>query len=137
MPRPPAWKPRLIHPSGATSKSLAKISDLAELLFWKIIPQANDQGRLSGDIGWIKATICPRRKEITEGNLPGLLDELGEELIIIYTLSSEPVIQLTTWWEHQSPQWAYPSSYPPPEGWTDHLRYRKGRKVITENWPPS
>ena len=35
-------------------------------------------------------------------------------------------------------QWAWPSEYPAPNGWKDHLRYKKDTKtVVTENWPVS
>lgn len=138
MARPVQWKRRNIWPSVATSGSLAKVSALAELLFLKMIPQADDQGRLCGDIEMIKILCVPRTKQITLENLPELVDELSCELIKLYSASNDQIIQLVSWWEYQ-PQgmlWAYPSQYPPPEGWTDHKRYRKGGEVVTENWPP-
>ncbi|GAJ15043.1 unnamed protein product, partial [marine sediment metagenome] len=39
------------------------------------------------------------------------------------------------WWDVHRPQWAWPSQYPPPEGWKDHLRYKRGAKeVVKDNW---
>jgi len=140
MPRQIGWKARLIHPSSATSMSLANLSVLAELLFWRILPQADDQGRLTGGPKLLKAITCPIREEITAENITALLEEMEQEsaqLIIRYHESNTELIQIRNWWAYQSMQWAYPSDYPSPENWQDHLRYKKGGKVITENWPPT
>ena len=60
------------------------------------------------------------------------------ELIKVYNTSKMEAIQMLDWWEIQRLQWAWPSQYPPMEGWVDHLRYKKGSKeVVTENWPIS
>ena len=140
MPRVPQWKPRLIYPNISTSRSLAKVSALAECVFWRILSQADDQGRFPGDLESIKDVACPARKDITEENLPALLEELDVELIVRYSTGQPlhiPVVQIRTWWKWEfRQQWAYPSEYPPPPGWPDHLRYRSGGKVIEENWPP-
>ncbi len=124
MPREIARKPRFIYPQVATSLSLAKISALAELLFWRILPQADDQGRLSGDPVHIKAIACPIRDEFTRENIPELLKELeSAELIIRYSASSEPVIQIAKWWGYQSGmRRIFPSHYPPPRGWQDRIK---------------
>jgi hypothetical protein len=100
-----------------------------------MIPQCDDQGRLVGDIKTLKATCCPVRNEITIEILPDLLDELVKEnLIIRYTNSAKPLIQITEWWSFQTPQWAYPSDFGAPPNWKDRQRYRKSGKVITKNW---
>ncbi|GAI96173.1 unnamed protein product, partial [marine sediment metagenome] len=45
-------------------------------------------------------------------------------------------IQMLDWWDVQKLQWAWPSLYPPPEGWQDRLRYKKtAKEVVTLNWP--
>jgi len=140
VPRQIGWKPRLVHPSSATSASLSNLSILAELLFWHILPQADDQGRLTGNPRYLKAITCPLRDEITIQDIPSLLNELERlptQLIIRYQNSDEELIQIYNWWVFQTMQWAYPSSYPAPAQWVDHLRYKHGGKVITENWPPS
>lgn len=137
MPRQIGWKPRLIHPTSATSTSLSGVSALAELLFWRLLPQSDDQGRLPANPKLLKAIACPMRDEISVEHIPSLVEELQKGgLIIQYDSSSGLLLQLRNWWTYQAPQWAYPSKYPPPQGWEDHLRYRKAREVITENWPP-
>lgn len=135
MPRHIAWKPRLIHPTSATSVSLAKLSALAELLWWKIIPQCDDQGRIFGDAASIKIVCCPLRAELILENIPTLLKELEQaNLVKIYTNNKTFFLQVISWWEYQTPQWAYPSRIPPLPKWKDKLRYREGNKVITINW---
>lgn len=124
MPREIARKPRFIYPTIATSLSIAQISVLAELLFWRILPQADDQGRLTGQPKQLKAIACPMRDEITEKNIPELLKELeGADLIIQYSRSSEPLIQIKSWWSFQSGmRRIYPSKYPALEGWEDRIK---------------
>ncbi len=135
MPRQIAWKPRLIHPSGSTSVSLARVSALAELLWWKLVPQCDDQGRMFGDSQSIKSACCPLRNELNTDNIPLLLEELNRaELVILYSNSTTLLLQIKNWWEYESPQWAYPSKISPPPNWHDKLRYRKGNKVIKDNW---
>ncbi|GAJ07996.1 unnamed protein product, partial [marine sediment metagenome] len=99
----------------------------------------DDQGRLSGDPDEIKYAACPSVREITADEIPTLLQEMEtRSLIKVYTTSKTKATQMLDWWEVQRLQWAYPSGYPPAEGWTDHLRYHPTPKeIITENWPPS
>jgi len=134
MPREIARKPRFIYPTIATSLSIAQISALAELLLWRILPQADDQGRLIGHPKQLKALACPMREEITEKNIPELLKELeGAELIIQYTASSESLIQIKSWWDYQSGmRRIYPSRHSAPEGWEDRTR---GVETIEETGP--
>jgi hypothetical protein len=101
---------------------------------------ADDQGRLCGDPEEIKYTCCPNIDHITKSDVPGLLRELVDnDLILCYKTSKSAAIQILDWWDpHRSPQWAWPSDYQPPEGWQDHLRYKKDAKtVLTLNWPVS
>ena len=133
MPREIARKPRFIYPTIATSLSIAQISALAELLFWRILPQADDQGRLSGHPKRLKALACPMRDEITQDNIPELLKELEEaDLVTQYSSSSEPVIQIKAWWDYQSGmRRIYPSKYPAPEGWQDRVKGIAGAETPT------
>jgi len=133
MPREIARKPRFIYPTIATSLSIAQISALAELLFWRILPQADDQGRLIGHPKQLKALACPMRDEITVKNIPELLKELeGADLIIQYSTSSEPLIQIKTWWNYQSGmRRIYPSRQSAPEGWEDRVKGISGGQEPT------
>jgi len=100
---------------------------------------ADDQGRLPGDPEEIKYACCPNIDHITKTDIPELLEELdANQLIKLYTTPKTKAIQILDWWDVHRPQWAWPSQYPPPEGWQDHLRYKKSAKeVVTQNWPVS
>ncbi|MBU1067364.1 hypothetical protein KKE60_06225 [Patescibacteria group bacterium] len=97
---------------------------------------ADDQGRLAGDPEEVKYACCPNIDHITKADIPELLEELdANQLIKLYTTSKTKAIQILDWWDVHRPQWAWPSQYPPPEGWQDHLRYKRGAKeVVKENW---
>ena len=127
MPREMARKPRLIYPSISTSADLAECSMAAQLLFERLFANADDQGRITGNPMKLKLISVPGVKEIIPEDIPGLLNELAvNNLIILYEASSEPVIQLKGWWSHQGHQrWRYPSNYPAPEGWKDRIKMRR------------
>jgi hypothetical protein len=99
---------------------------------------ADDQGRLPGEPEEVKYVCCPNIDHIAKTDIVELLKELDDnELIKVYNTSKTQAIQMLDWWDVQRLQWAYPSDYPPPEGWIDHLRYHPTPKeIITENWPP-
>lgn len=125
---------RMIDPSFWQSESMANLSRDQRLLFIGLFSNADDQGRLKGHPAIVRSLVYPfddiGASEI-ESDLKALAD-IGS--IIFYEVNSRRIIQIVNWWKYQSPQWAYPSEYPPPEGWQDRLRYRKNGQVITENW---
>ena len=93
---------------------------------------ADDQGRLSGDPDEIKYAVCPNIDHIVKEDIPDLLKNIEQnELIKRYNTRKSAAIQLLDWWEVQRLQWAWPSEYPPFEGWEDRLRYKKGAKEKT------
>ncbi|MBA7608339.1 hypothetical protein ES703_15516 [subsurface metagenome] len=130
---------RIVPQSLSTDPRMGGLSLKAALLFPLIWINCDDQGRVSGNPHEIKYACCPNIDHIAKTDIPELLEELDEQgLIKAYTTSKTKAIQMLDWWEEQRLQWAYPSRYPPPEGWIDHLRYHPTPKeIITENWPPS
>jgi len=130
---------RIVPQSLSTDPRLGRLSLKAAMLYPLMWINCDDQGRISGDPDEIKYAACPNIDHIAKVDIPELLKELEkQELIKLYSTSKVNAIQMLDWWEEQRLQWAYPSRYPPPEGWTDHLRYHPTPKeIITENWPPS
>jgi len=128
---------RVFPQSYSTDRRYGRLSLKACALFPLIWVNADDQGRLCGDPEEVKYACCPNIDHITKADVPQILEELEQnQLIKIYTTSKSAAIQILDWWNVQKPQWAWPSEYPPPEGWHDRLRYKKGaRTVVTENWP--
>ncbi|GAI70860.1 unnamed protein product, partial [marine sediment metagenome] len=130
---------RIVPQSLSTDPRLGRLSLKAALLFPLMWINSDDQGRLSGDPDEIKYATCPNINDITKTDIPKLLNELKEQgFIKVYATSKTMATQMLDWWEEQRLQWAYPSRYPPQEGWMDHLRYHPTPKeIITENWPPT
>jgi len=127
---------RVFPQSYSTDHRYGRLSLKACALFPLIWVNADDQGRLCGDPEEVKYACCPNIDHITKADVPQILGELEQnQLIKIYDTPKSPAIQLLDWWNVQKPQWAWPSEYPPPEGWHDRLRYKKDAKtVVTENW---
>jgi hypothetical protein len=101
---------------------------------------ADDQGRLCGDPEEIKYAVCPNIDHITKQDIPALLKELQDnKLILCYDAPKSAAIQMLDWWEGNNKiQWAWPSDYQPPEGWKDHLHYKKNAHEVAKlNWPVS
>lgn len=127
---------RVFPQSYSTDRRYGRLSLKACALFPLMWANADDQGRLTGEVEEVKYAVCPNIDHISKADIPELLEELDKnELIKLYTTSKTQAIQLLDWWDVHRPQWAWPSQYPPPEGWQDHLRYKKGAKeVVTYNW---
>ncbi len=130
---------RIVPQSLSTDPRMGRVSLKAALLFPLMWINCDDQGRISGDPDEIKYATCPNIDHITKSDIPQLLRELEDQgFLKVYTTSKTKATQMLDWWEEQRLQWAYPSRYPPPPGWPDHLRYHPTpTEIITENWPPS
>jgi hypothetical protein len=116
--------PRLMLPTICTSVPVSGCSIEAQLLFDRLIVQADDQGRLQGEARVVAALCMPLIKTATEARVGRWLDQLATGgLIQRYASEGRLLIQLAGWWDNQgSPRRAYPSRYPAPEGWQDRVR---------------
>jgi len=131
---------RMFPQSFSTDRRYGRLSLKALALFPLMWANADDQGRLCGDPEEIKYAVCPNIDHITKRDIPDLLKELqSNELILSYDTPKSAAIQMLDWWDaNRKMQWAWPSQYQPPEGWQDHLRYKKDAKtVFARNWPVS
>ena len=131
---------RMLPQSLSTDARYGRLSLKAKTLYPLIWINCDDQGRHSGDPDEVKYADCPSVKEIVPEDIPALLQEMDRVgLISFYSTSTQEVVQMLDWWEEQRLQWAWPSRYPPPEGWKDRLRFKPNPKEIqTQNWvPPS
>ncbi len=127
---------RMLPQSLSTDPRYGRLSLKAQVLYPLMWINADDQGRLSGDPDEIKYAACPSVREISADDIPALLQEMETRgMIRVYSTSKTEATQMLDWWEVQKLQWAYPSEYPPPEGWRDRLRYHASPKeIVTENW---
>ena len=127
---------RVFPQSYSTDRRYGRLSIKAVALFPLMWVNADDQGRLCGDPEEIKYAVCPNIDHITKADVPGLLQELHDnKLILCYDTPKSAAIQMLDWWDIQRPQWASPSEYPPPEDWNDRIRYHASpTEIITVNW---
>ncbi|GAI54748.1 unnamed protein product, partial [marine sediment metagenome] len=135
MPRGTA-RGRIVPQSLSTDPRIGRLTLKAALLYDRLWINCDDQGRVSGNPAEIKYAACPNIDHITKEDIPELLKELEDVgLINVYSTSKVTAIQMLDWWQEQKLQWAWPSRFPPPEGWQDRLRYKKSAKeVVTVNW---
>jgi len=126
----------MVPQSLSTDPRYGRLSLKAQVLYPLMWINADDQGRLSGDPDEIKYAACPSVREITADDIPTLLQQIETKgMIKVYTTSKTKATQMLDWWDVQKLQWAYPSEYPPPEGWQDRLRYhRTPKEIVIVNW---
>ncbi len=126
---------RILPQSLSTDPRYGRLSLKTQVLYPLLWVNADDQGRLSGDPDEIKYAACPSVKSISADEVPKLLKEMETQGMVVLYASKTKAVQMLDWWGVQRLQWAWPSEYPPPEGWRDRLRYKKSAKeVVTDNW---
>lgn len=128
---------RLISTEIWKSEKIVKFDPLYRLQWIGLITTADDQGRGRAHPGLVRSAIFPL-EDITYDTIEiGMQTFADAGLIILYEMDGKQLYQIANWWEdgHQGKmRWAWPSKHPAPEGWTDRLCYRKGNRVIKENW---
>jgi hypothetical protein len=118
-----ATRPRRVPPEFCSDELLEACSLLATLLLYRLISQADDQGRLPGHPKYVKAICFGMRPEITERKVATAIDELVRAgFVLRYDLTNRVFLQIDRWFAPQG-KWGqrrtYPSRYPAPPGWTD------------------
>lgn len=113
--------PRAIYPDACTSRSLSSVGPEAERLFWRLISQADDQGRLEGDALVIRSLCVPLLAKASTALVERWLRELvNAQLVVTYQHDGADLVQIVTWWRWQAGmRRAYASKWPAPEGWHD------------------
>ena len=117
-----ATRPRRVPPEFCSDELLEACGVLATLLLYRLISQADDQGRLPGHPKYIKAICLGLRPEITVRKVADALNELERAgFILRYDLRNRTFLQIDRWFDLQG-KWGqrrtYPSRYPAPPGWT-------------------
>jgi len=124
----------LLHELGK-SLSYGRLSLLAKVLWPMLLASTDDQGRGTAEPDAIKWYVCPNVPEITLDKVPDLLREMVDlGMIVVYETVRGQAYQIFRWWEYQSLRWARPSKYPPPEGWTDRIRYSNRGQMFQKDW---
>jgi len=93
---------RVIRGEINASRSLERVSMLADLTFRALLVAVDDYGRTDGRLHVLRALLFPTRKEVTEAKLDGWLSELAQEgCITRYEVDGAPYIELSSWEKHR------------------------------------
>lgn len=98
---------------------------------------ADDQGRSIDNPAIIRAKVFPYDRNVDDAKVEAAMEQAARAgKVIRYEASNGTrLLQITKWWQYQTPSWASPSKYPAPDGWVDRVKYHTaGNKIITKNW---
>jgi hypothetical protein len=122
---------RFEHPSNARLDILTR-----EVWTGLNLVVADVQGRLLDNPALILAKLFPYEfGAITTDMIEASLVSLAaQNWLMRYESAGIRLIQILQWWEGNSIQYAYPSKYAAPIGWSDRTKYNKRSQKFTENW---
>lgn len=114
-------RPRRVPPEFCTDDLLEECSLLAALTLYRIISQADDQGRLPGSPKYVRALCFGMRPNVTEAAVARAIGELvSTGFLIRYESRGRMLLQVDRWLDLQG-KWgrhSYASRYPAPVGWS-------------------
>ncbi|HYI66350.1 MAG TPA: hypothetical protein VEW95_05465 [Candidatus Limnocylindrales bacterium] len=114
--------PRFLYPELVNSRSLGRCGLEANVLWPRLICQADDQGRMAGDAGSVFVTCCANIVHLVDvAKVEAALAELkAAGMVLIYRANGEHYLQIAQWWRwQQGMRRAYASRFPSPRGWID------------------
>lgn len=104
----------MIKESICTSDNLDALSWFEEAMFFRLIVNCDDYGRMDARPAILKARLFPL-KTVTEGQIAKALQSLRSAAIIdLYEVDGRSFLQMRTWEKHQQVR-AKRSKYPAPE----------------------
>lgn len=107
---------RIIKESVCTSDTIERLTPEQESLFYRLIVNCDDYGRMDGRAAVVRAKCFPLRLDrISDGDVDAWLSVLAEELILLYEVEGRRFLQVRTWEKHQQIR-AKRSKYPSPNG---------------------
>lgn len=113
---------RIIRESALTSHSLAKLSDGAERLFWRLTIVADDYGRFDAYPSTVKAKCFPTKVDcIKTETVRKWLLELSRDHCIFYTVGERVYGYFCNWLEYQR-SYGVKSKFPEPAADCGELR---------------
>lgn len=131
-------KRRMTDPYWWDDEHIGELNYFERCFLHGLVGHADDQGRLYGNPAVLRSLLFKFDNVTVEDAEAALASIEREGFIVQYTVDGKNYVQIVDWWNDgavlQKPQWAYPSEYPPPDGWNERLRYRFGNDVVTLNW---
>jgi hypothetical protein len=111
--------------------------DYGMRLLWigLIAAAADDQGRILDNAYLIKSKVF-MYDDTPADEIDSWLCSLDNDgKIIRYVVGKKRLIQITKWWDYQTPSWASESKYPPPPNWIDRVKcHISGNEIKKVNW---
>ena len=105
---------RIIKESICSNEQIDSLSPFEEVLFYRLIVNADDYGRFDGRTAIIRSRLFPL-KSIRDDQIEKAIHALSSaELVDLYYVGGKPFVRLTGWDKHQSIR-AKKSKYPAPE----------------------
>lgn len=105
---------RIIKESICTSDNLDQLSAFQETMFYRLLVNCDDYGRMDARPKILAAKLFPL-KDIRANQIEdGLRALTSAELVILYEVDGKPFLQMKTWERHQQIR-AKKSKYPSPE----------------------
>ena len=93
---------RMIDGEIRKSASLARVSIQAGHVFVLLMTCADDQGRADGDVLVLRSELFPRRRDVTDDQVAGWIDELVVEgCIHRYRIGGEEFVHFPAWENYQ------------------------------------
>lgn len=126
---------RMISSTTWTDEKFITLDDITRLVWFGIITNCDDQGRLQNNPLLIKAQLFPADRK-SASLIKASIDRLADiEMITKYEKDGKSLIQINNWWTHQTPSWASASLYPAPDNWVDRVKvHAKGGAIQSLNW---
>ena len=108
-----------------------------------ISAMADDQGRMLDNVHLINAKVFIF-DPVPPDELHSYLDSFRiANKIVRYESGGKNLIQIINWWKYQTPAWASPSNFDPPQGWVDRVKChipgnqrkkKQGGNILNINW---
>ncbi len=126
---------RMISSSTWSDEKFITLNDVTRLVWFGIITNCDDQGRLQDNPLLIKAQIFPADRKSAALINDSIDCLVANGMVTRYTKDGKALLQINNWWTHQSPAWAAASDYPPPDNWIDRVKiHAKGGTIQSLNW---
>ena len=106
---------RIIKESICTSDNIDRLSNAAEIAFYRLIVNCDDYGRMDARPNLLVSRLFPLKRGISDETMSGILDELADaDLILLYEVNGHPYLLMKTWKDHQQIR-NKKSKYPSPD----------------------
>lgn len=111
---------RLLKESICSSDSIDRLSSFEETVFYRLIVNVDDYGRIDARPKLLASKLFPLRDIRTKQIEDALRAMSSAELVRLYTVDGKPFLQMTTWDRHQQIR-AKKSKYPGPDKADENL----------------